>query len=161
MNKAPVGNEPKNAFLHHGRYIVYYGHSRHKDWHVKLYTITMDEAVVIDPAFLNAATDFAVNILIRDSAGFESYHVSFVILHWAREGYFLLVCRWVDENMLMEDVFFSTFSDPLAFTRFHENRITACVWELFVIYRESCCWAKNYLARRKNSRLNDYLSCVI
>jgi hypothetical protein len=108
---------------------------------------------------INAATDLALVALRNGNHGFDTYNVAFVILHRAREGYFLLVARWVDENMLMQDVYLSNFTTPLEFNSLHDTRIVACVWELEIIYAERNFWVENVMKSDSSDSLLDYLSC--
>lgn len=140
------------------RYIRYLGFSKIRDWYVKLYTISIDDKK-IDRLVINAATDLALVVLRGGNCGFNIYNVAFVILHRAQEGYFLLIGRWVDENMLMQDVYLSDFASPLEFNSIHNTHIVACVWELEIIYAERNSWVENVMKSDSSDCLLDYLSC--
>jgi hypothetical protein len=74
--------------------------------------------------------------------------VGFVIIHYARDGDYLLVSRWYGGNMLKHELFRVSYTkqgwraDPLRSTN-----IVACVWELQVITFERQAWVYTAMAK--------------
>lgn len=74
--------------------------------------------------------------------------VGFVLVHYARDGDYLLVSRWYGGNMLKHELFALSHTahgwqaEPLVSTN-----IVACVWELQVITFERQAWVSTAMAK--------------
>jgi hypothetical protein len=87
----------------------------------------------------------------------------FVIVHYARDGDYLLISRWYGGNMLKHELFRLVQNaegwqaEPLRSTN-----IVACVWELQVIAFERQAWVATAMAKRGTERsFKSYLNTVL
>ena len=74
--------------------------------------------------------------------------IGFVLVHYARDGNYLLVSRWYGGNMLKHELFVLSHAaqgwqaEPLVSTK-----IVACVWELQVITFERQAWVSTAMTK--------------
>jgi hypothetical protein len=74
--------------------------------------------------------------------------IGFVLVHYARDGNYLLASRWYGGNMLKHELFVLSHTaqgwhaEPLVSTN-----IVACVWELQVITFERQAWVSTAMTR--------------
>jgi hypothetical protein len=118
---------------------------------IKPYHITVEPAVVLAPAVVEAAHTMAVKLL--SPPDFEMPPASWLVLHEGRGGpMYLCVYDWVWGNAVevrsasAAEPFFDCPDDNP--THFAENtRILAgCVWELAVLEHERAAWALHVLS---------------
>lgn len=88
--------------------------------------------------------------------------VGFLILHYGRDGNYLLVSQWYDANNLKHWVRGSvagTTAD-ITFTPLAQHDLVACVWELEIIKFERDAWVNTVLARGRldQAALDAYLA---
>lgn len=88
--------------------------------------------------------------------------VGFLMVHYARDGDYLLISRWYGGNMLKHELFRLTETgsgwqaEPLRSTN-----IVACVWELQVITFERQAWVCTAMAKGgTEASFNSYLQMV-
>ncbi|MBZ5521882.1 MAG: hypothetical protein LAP21_06540 [Acidobacteriia bacterium] len=73
--------------------------------------------------------------------------VGFVIVHYARDGDYLLVSRWYGGNMLKHELFrISHTRQGWRAVPLRSTNIVACVWELQVITFERQAWVYTAMA---------------
>ncbi len=87
----------------------------------------------------------------------------FVIVHYARDGDYLLISRWYGGNMLKHELFQLVQNaegwqaEPLRSTN-----IVACVWELQVIAFERQAWVATVMTKRGTEQsFKSYLNTVL
>lgn len=121
-----------------------------QSWNIKLYTITC-KTDALNNELINAAKSKLKNWLsLAETKTLVNDKTGFMIVHDAKDGNYILLSWWVNENMLEHYVYYSP-KDKLKFARFRYNNIIACVWELSVICFEKNAWVENVL---KNASQN-------
>jgi hypothetical protein len=92
----------------------------------------------------------------------RGHRIGILILHEGIDGIYTLLNWWTDENILCNQVYFSTYQKPEDFSNLSEKSIVACVWELAVLWHERNSWIANILMKNGqpdyDSYLNDFLS---
>jgi hypothetical protein len=89
--------------------------------------------------------------------------VGFVMVHFARDGQYLLLSRWYGGNMLKHDLFEITqAAEGWQSTSLRSTGIVACVWELQIMTFERQAWVTTAMAEGgTESSLNRYLNTVL
>jgi hypothetical protein len=120
-----------------------------RDSPLKWYDLHEEHRVVGDD--VRAAAHETARALVSSS------DVGFVILHRCGEDlYFLLICRWRNENELWETV--ATKRGDGAFDTLDPERThaTFCVWELAVVNAERLAWIDYLRSERTPAELTAY-----
>lgn len=74
--------------------------------------------------------------------------VGFAIMHYAKDGDYLLVSRWHAGNTLKHEVWAVTESaEGWRRTSLADTRMIACVWELEIIHFERNAWVRTVMAK--------------
>ena len=74
--------------------------------------------------------------------------VGFAIMHYAKDGDYLLVSRWHAGNTLKHEVWtVGTSDEGWLLTSLLETRMIACVWELEIIHFERNAWVRTAMAK--------------
>jgi hypothetical protein len=131
------------------------------DWSTKAYTISENENFKAVSTYEEVKKNLP--IWLEQLNSFDSRHenVSFVILHEASEGVFVLVNTWVGKNMLQTHIYLSKYEDPTKFEKISGDGLFACVWELEVINHERNAWTKHVLKRGANPDSKSYLNEIL
>jgi hypothetical protein len=83
--------------------------------------------------------------------------IGFVILHLCgADFFFLLICRWRENNELWETVLAKDGAAPFELVRGGDTRATFCVWELAVVGAERAAWAMFLRSEREEPDLHRY-----
>ena len=112
-------------------------------WRVKCYGLWHADREEPGPAAWDEAVGLAGGVLERAASG----GLGFVVLHRGRDGDYLLVDWWSDEDVLNHRLLLRrpgerTFREP------REASWTACVWELELIGAERRAWIETAMAGR-------------
>lgn len=151
-------NYPLQVTPYQPRPIRPLGLFKHDDWTVKSYSISAKQKVV-DQSHVNfAITNLSTWLKNSKNYPLPTYKVATLIVHEGREGIFTLVNWWIDENMLQNHVYFSSYDAPQKFIDYSKKGITACVWELAVIIHERAAWIDHVLKRASNPDVKGYLN---
>lgn len=85
---------------------------------------------------------------LSTSADPMDHGVGFAIVHYARDGDYLLVSRWYGGNMLKHELFrISHTRQGWRAVPLRSTNIVACVWELQVITFERQAWVYTAMAK--------------
>jgi hypothetical protein len=133
----------------------------HKDWKLKLYSISSKKESVSEKTIENALKNLDDWLSKTDSTNFENYKISTLILHEWEGGIFAIINWWIDENMLQHYVYLSTNENPCDYKLFSANGIVTCVWELAVLWHERNAWVEHVLKKDKNPDIETYLNNVL
>jgi hypothetical protein len=89
----------------------------------------------------------------------REHRVGFAILHYGRDGDYLLASLWYGGNMLKHEAFaLSSSGDSPYCASLSASRIVACVWELSVMAFERDAWVRTAMTHDGSSAaLEDYL----
>jgi len=92
-----------------------------------------------------------------------NHGVGFVMVHFARDGQYLLLSRWYGGNMLKHDLFeIKQMADGWQSTSLKSTGIVACVWELQVVTFERQAWVNTAMAEGGTECSYDrYLNTVL
>lgn len=130
---------------------------RHKDWQVKVYSISMKTEYV-----QNKFTDLAKRCLSEwlqqiTNYPLETYKIATLILHECKEGCFAIINWWIDENMLQQFVYLASREKPEVYKLYSDKGMVSCVWELEVLWFERNAWLHYVLANAPNPNYTLYL----
>jgi hypothetical protein len=89
------------------------------------------------------------------------YGVGFVGIHEGRDGSFVFVDWWADENELHHHVYVSAADDPERLEYRTPSGLTACVWDLRVLCFEREAWLDCVLKRHTDPDMERYLSTTL
>lgn len=129
---------------------------QHKDWKIKLYSISIANKSVSHENIERAKLHLDEWLSKSSLHKLESYKVATLILHQGKEGCFAIINWWIDENMLQNFVYL--LDDNNEFILFSNNGITTCVWEMAVLWHERNAWVKHVLRKKENPNLSAYLN---
>jgi hypothetical protein len=87
--------------------------------------------------------------VLPEPPGPGDHPVGFLMLHFGRDGDYLLVSQWYDANMLKHWVRGSETDAEgrVTFAPLAQRDLIACVWELEVIKFERDAWVRTAMAR--------------
>jgi hypothetical protein len=89
--------------------------------------------------------------------------VGFVMVHYARDGDYLLISRWYGGNMLKHELFqLSQTAQGWQAEPLRSTNIVACVWELQVVAFERQSWVCTAMSKGgTEASFNSYLNMVL
>ncbi|MFO0582439.1 MAG: DUF1272 domain-containing protein [Anaeromyxobacter sp.] len=119
----------------------YHGVAVLGEWRVKRYALWSVERAPPDAAALDEALRLARAVLDRAARG----GLGFVILHHGRDGDYLLVDWWSDEDVLNHRLLVRPTGEP-AFRDPRQASWLACVWELELVAGERDLWVETTMA---------------
>lgn len=108
-----------------------------------------------------AAQRVTAQCLAENAISTVHYGVGFVGIHEGRDGNFVFVDWWVNENELHHHVYMSKKEDPLRLEDKTAAGIVACVWDLYVMSFERNAWVECVLKRFQKPGIDEYLSTAI
>lgn len=126
-------------------------------WTIKVYGISMRKALVSTELIEYAKSNLAKWLEKSNDYPLTTYKVATLIVHEGREGVFTLLNWWIDENMIQNQVYFSTYDKPNDFEYFSDRGIICCVWELAVIWFERNAWIQHVLDKSDQPDFAAYL----
>lgn len=127
------------------------------DWSIKVYSITHQHRFSAMPVLHKALEEIPHWLPL--SSPLPLYHLSFLIVHEAREGIWILFNWWTGGEMLETQVYFSKNTTNIKFTpSIYTPKSLVCVWELEVIFHERKAWIKHVLSDPKNYNFKNYLT---
>ncbi len=129
---------------------------QHKDWAIKIYSISSKNEQVdeLDVAFAKENLD----IWLRQSKVYDlaTYKIATLILHEFNGGCFAIINWWTDENMLQNFVYLKT-NEAAEFVLYSDKGISTCVWEMAVWWHERNAWVKHILMKHEKPDFEAYL----
>lgn len=127
------------------------------DWSMKVYGIAYagDEP---GPDLVEAALGVARSTLPQTALGHGRYGLGFLGIHEGRDGNFVFVSWWENENELHHRVFFSTPARPGQLRPARPDEPIACVWDLSVLAHERQAWIRHMLANPRDADADAYLA---
>jgi hypothetical protein len=134
---------------------------KHDNWQIKIYSIS-NKNEFISNEIVAIVKENLTNWLSKSSNyELETFDIANLIIHEGREGYFVLTNWWIDDEMLQNHAYFSTYDNPTHFSNFSDKGIIACTWELAIICFERDSWIRNVLMKNDNPDFVNYLNEVI
>jgi len=127
------------------------------DWSLKVYGIAYagDEP---GSELVQAALDVAGSALPKAALSNGRFGLGFLGIHEGRDGNFVFVSWWENENELQHRVFFSTPQRPGQLRPARPDEPIACVWDLSVIAHEREAWIRHILANPHGADTGAYLA---
>lgn len=126
-------------------------------WRMKAYSLQAEHIRVL-PELVEAAREIAGRTLAKTDT--DAYGVGFVGVHSGRDSNFVFVDWWARENELYHHVFLSSKEDPADLRR-ADDGLTACVWDLQLIWFERNLWVEKVLANPHGPDIEGYLKKVL
>ena len=128
------------------------------EWQVKIYSISLNNPVVNEQS-LNAAKQMLPVWLEKHNIyELDTYQVATLILHEGKEGCFVIINWWIDENMLQQFVYLETYTAPGIYNLYSDNGIFTCVWEMAVLWFERNAWVEKVLKQPQHPQaIQQYL----
>jgi hypothetical protein len=146
----------KNGFR--PRPVKFLGLWEYGDWRMKVYGLAAEHQRLL-PELVARAKELAREVLPSEEAG-DCYGVGFLGVHCGRDANFIFIDWWANENELHHHVFCSSLENPLQVTRAPEG-LTACVFDLQVIWFERTAWVEKVLSNPKMPDIEAYLKKVL
>jgi len=126
-------------------------------WRIKFYGLTAEHQRLL-PDLVTKAKDLARKVLPATLT--DEYGVGFAGIHCGRDSNFVFIDWWANENELHHHVFCSSLKDPLNLRPAPEG-LSACVWDLQVIWFERNAWVEKVLANPNGPDVEAYLKKVL
>ncbi len=127
-------------------------------WTIKVYGISIKNAPIPNELIEHAKPNLTKWLEKSNDYPLPTYKIATLIIHEGREGVFTLLNWWIDENMLQNHVYFSTYDKPEHFEYFSDRGIMCCVWELAVMWFERNAWIKHVLSKNSKPDFTAYLN---
>jgi len=124
-------------------------------WRIKLYGLSAEHTRLL-PELVSAAKDLVQTVVPTGTAAGDTYGVGFAGVHCGIDANFIFIDWWANENELHHHVFVSTLNEPLTIERAPEG-VTACVFDLQVMWFERNAWVEKVLANPAGPDLDAYL----
>ncbi len=144
--------------LYKPRKIDFHGIQKAGNWHIKVYTITVNEKfgslLTLTTVIENLEELFVKN---ANSSVLSTHRSAFVIIHEAKEGVWILFSWWTDGEMLATLVRFASFDHPTKIVPSPHEYALVCIWELEVYMHERKAWIQNVLMQASSPDFNGYL----
>lgn len=129
---------------------------KHGDWNLKVYSISIKNSLVSEE--LVEAVKIQLPQWLRHIDAFSpNDKIGALIIHEGQDGIYILLNWWTDENLMRNQVYFSTYQEPERFIDLSEKRVMACVWELAILWHERNSWVVNVLEKNDHPDLTGYL----
>lgn len=129
---------------------------KHGDWNLEIYSISIKNSLVSEE--LVEAVKVQLPQWLRHIDAFSpNYKIGALIIHEGQDGIYILLNWWTDENLMRNQVYFSTYQEPERFIDLSERRVMACVWELAILWHERNSWVANVLKKNTNPDTSTYL----
>jgi hypothetical protein len=126
-------------------------------WRLKVYGIAYGRPMP-RAELISAAKETALRLLKDQAAATKHYSVGFLGVRDGRNGGFVFVDWWADENELHHHFFISPSDEP---TQLFDRTATgphACVWDLRVIGFERDAWLASVLRNPGGPDVDGYLA---
>jgi hypothetical protein len=104
-----------------------------------------------------AARQVAERRIAESVATTNHYGVGFVGIHEGRDGNFVFVDWWADENELHHHVYVASSGAPMELAYMTPSGLTACVWDLRVLCFEREAWIECVLKHPADPDVEAYL----
>lgn len=117
---------------------------KHKEWQIKLYSISIHNERVAEKNITLAKSRLDEWLENSKRYDLEIYQIATLILHEGKEGCFAIICWWIDENMLQLFVYLKPEGSE-DFVLFSDKGMVSCVWEMAVLWHERNAWVKHIL----------------
>jgi hypothetical protein len=126
------------------------------NWQVKVYSISIHAEFVSGENQDQAKSQLQFWLEKSRVHALENYQIATLIIHECKEGCLAVLNWWIDENMLQNFVYLKT--EQTGFIPFSENGITACTWELAIIWHDRNAWVKHILKKNDQPDFDGYLN---
>lgn len=128
----------------------------HKDWHIKIYSIT-NKGEFVDGKYIDIAKAHLDNWLAQSKIyELKTYQIATLIIHEGKEGCFAILNWWIDENMLQNYVYLIDKNENIQL--YSDNGICTCVWEMAVWWHERNAWVNHVLKKHQQPDFESYLN---
>lgn len=128
-------------------------------WRIKLYGLTAEHTRLL-PELVDTAKDLIRKSLPRSPESQQAYGVGFAGVHCGTDSNFIFVDWWANDNELHHHVFTSSLENPLDIHPAPAG-LTACVFDLQVMWFERNAWVEKVLANPRGPDLDAYLKKVL
>lgn len=114
-----------------------------------------------DDQLCKAARGIAEQRLHATAVDTNHYGVGFVGIHAGRDGNFVFIDWWADENELHHHVYVSSTETPLDLAYMAPTGPIACTWDLRVMVFERDAWVEYVLTRHQEPDIQSYLNTTL
>ena len=128
-------------------------------WRIKLYGLTAEHIRLL-PELVLAAKRIIAGALPASPDANGSYGVGFAAVHAGVDSNLVFVDWWANDNELHHHVFTSSLEKPLDIHPAPAG-LTACVFDLQVIWFERNAWVEKVLANPNSPDIDAYLNKVL
>jgi len=139
------------------RYLDYLGIYKHIEFTFKIYTITKSNEKpcrqIIDEVKQNIA-----GWLDKFESVQEHYNSGILLIHFAADGIYVLLSRWVNGNILQHKVYFKGSANANEYEVISDIGFVFCVWELAVYWHERNYWIEHILSKPSKPEFDKYFN---
>jgi len=114
-------------------------------WSFNIYSIHHQTRRAASPEIIECAKSLTRDRLLRGAPHPASHQLGFIILHQALGSDYILLCWWIDTNMICQHLFAAKPREA----RYHDFSVSAaaiCVFEFEVIAIERRLWIEHVLS---------------
>jgi len=114
-------------------------------WSFNVYSIHHPDREPPDPRVIECAKHLTRRRILRRRPRFASHSLGFIIIHQAIGNDYILLCWWIDTNMICQHLFYSEANEA----RYRDFPVTSaaiCVFEFEVMALERALWIEHVLA---------------
>lgn len=126
-------------------------------WRMKCYGIAYARALP-RPEVIETAQELLASRLPELAASALHYHTGFAGVHDGRDGVFIFLDFWANQNELHHHVFVAPVAQPRQVTYVTPTGLSACVWDLAVQCYERQAWIETVLANPNGPDRTAYLA---
>lgn len=130
----------------------------HDGWKIKIYSISLRNGFVSNELLESAKANIPAWLKNSSNYPLEVHKYATLILHESKEGNFVIINWWIDENMLQQHVYVSSYEDPSTLNLYSDKGITTCVWEMAVLWFERNAWVQFVLMNPDSPDIEKYLA---
>lgn len=139
------------------RYLDFLGIYKHIEFSFKLYVIKKLNEPVDRHIIDEVRSNIAGWLDTLECAG-EHYNTGIIVIHFANDGVYVLLSRWVNGNILQHKVYYKSSPQQPGFEIISEKGFVFCVWELAVYWHERNFWIEHVLSKPSKPEFDKYLN---
>ncbi len=128
----------------------------HENWRIKVYTITRQNSSIDALTWVQIKSHLTGWLEKCHAYKLPVYQIATMIVHAGVDACYVLINWWTGENMLQNYVYIKKDQDA-DFSLYSGDGMTACVWELAVIWHERNAWIKHILMQPEHPQFEQYL----
>ena len=128
-----------------------------KNWRIKVYSITVNNEPITKTQLQHVIGQLDTWLEYSSEQGYRHYDIATLIIHQGRDGYYILLSCWVEENMLQNFVYLKE-EQHNDFKLISDKGIAVCIWEMRIWWHERNAWIRHVLEKPHHPDFESYLN---